>query len=673
MLRQDDQREHESGDEPMCNASGNRAFEDVAQAYLSRRSLFAGVGAFAIAAAFSGSARGQSATAAEVKGPSSLLGFEPVAPGTADGVSVPKGYRTQVLAAWGEPVSGSGAAFSQGSSGADQANQVGMHHDGMHFYPINGSSTDGLLVINHEYVEPRLLHAAYAGKAIGPDDVIVENGARDADQVLKEINAHGVSVLRVTRGADGQWRIREDARARRITGRTPMEFSGPVRGSDFLKTKYSPDGSRVRGTLNNCAHGVTPWNTYMTAEENWASYFRNGSQADGKPALPREHARYGVRPTRSRYAWELAASKDDEFIRFDATPAGADAPHDYRNEPNGFGWMVEVDPFNPSAMPVKRTALGRFAHEGVVFAPAVEGRPVVCYSGDDAQFEYIYKFVSAKPYQAATANGALLDEGVLYVAKFNDDGSGEWLPLVHGQGALTTQNGFANQADVLINTRLAADRMGATKMDRPEWGAVDPRNGDVYFTLTNNTRRSETDRNAANPRAGNAFGQIIRWTEQNSDHAAKRFAWNLFVLAGDSADSRDVKGNPLNADAAHACPDGLWFDASGRLWIQTDIGESAMYRGKLQQFGSNQMLAADPVTGEIRRFLVGPVGQEITGVTTTPDGRTMFINVQHPGATTSAENFAAGKFSSNWPDGAGRIPRSATVVITREDNGVIGA
>ena len=308
-----------------------------------------------------------------------------------------------------------------------------------------------------------------------------------------------------------------------------------------------------------------------------------------------------------------------------------------------------------------------------MFAPAIEGRPVVCYSGDDAQFEYIYKFVSTRPYQAATANGSLLDDGVLYVARFNDDGTGEWLPLIFGQGPLNAENGFRSQADVLVNTRLAADRVGATKMDRPEWGAVDPRTGEVYFTLTNNVRRTEKDRNAANPRATNAFGHIIRWTEGNGDHASTRFNWNMFLLAGDPTDSRDAAGKPLGAAGAHACPDGLWFDAAGRLWIQTDMGESEMYRGRLQSFGSNQMLAADPATGEVRRFLVGPVGQEITGIAATPDGRTMFINVQHPGATTSAEDFAAGKFTSNWPDGSGKLPRSATVVITRDDKGVIGA
>ncbi len=664
----------ESGDEPLCNSSGNRTFQDVAATFASRRSVMFGGLAAALGSTFLTSfAQADAAKPTETRGASKLLGFDPIPAGVNDSVSVPKGYRIQVIAPWGEPIDGAVSAFSTDGSGVDQALQLGMHHDGMHFFPIDGSSSDGLLVINHEYVEPRFLHGSYASKPLRTDEVIVENGERNPDHVLKEINAHGVSVVRISRANDGRWSIRPDGRNRRVTGETPMEIAGPVRGSEFVRTKYSPDGSRVRGTLNNCAHGVTPWSTYMTAEENWAGYFRNGSQSDGKPALPREHSRYGVRTGRSRYGWELASGRDDRFVRFDASSSGPDALHDYRNEPNGFGWMVEIDPFNPQAMPVKRTALGRFAHEGVVFAPAEEGKPIVCYSGDDASFEYIYKFVSSKPYLSASASGALLDDGVLYVAKFNEDGTGEWLPLVFGSGPLTPANGFSSQADVLVNTRSAADRLGATKMDRPEWGAVCPRTGEVYFTLTNNSGRSEKNRDAANPRSANAFGQIIRWKEQGGNHAATQFAWNLFLLAGDSSDSRGSDGAPLGEASAFACPDGLWFDADGRLWIQTDIGESAMYRGRLQSFGSNQMLAADPATGEIRRFLVGPIGQEITGVITTPDRRTMFINVQHPGATTSAADFASGKFSSNWPDGADRTPRSATVVITREDGGVIGA
>ena len=579
----------------------------------------------------------------------------------------------QVLLPWGEPMLGTMPPFDTANSGEEQAMQIGSHHDGLHFFPIDGSSQDGLFVMNHEYVEPRLMHASAAGKQLGPNGYVLTDRKRNADEVLREINAHGVSVTRIRRQADGRWIAVADPCNRRITGQTAMEISGPVRGSDLVKTKYSPDGTRTRGTLNNCAHGVTPWNTFMTAEENWAGYFRNGDTENDKPSLPREHARYGIPTTRSRYGWELAASGTDEYARFDASRRGATLADDYRNEPNAFGWMVEIDPFAPESVPVKRTALGRFAHEGVVFAPAVEGRPVVCYSGDDAAFEYIYKFVSAQPYSKANAGGHLLDQGTLYVARFNDDGTGAWVPLAFGQGALTPENGFRSQADVLVNTRSAADFVKATRMDRPEWGAVDPWSGAVYFTLTNNTRRQPDQVNPSNPRARNEFGHIIRWTEDRGDHAATGFKWDLFVIAGPAGSGGNVSGEPLGDTSMFACPDGLWFDNDGRLWIQTDIGETEQNKGALAPFGNNAMLCADPKTGEIRRFLTGPKGQEITGVVTTPDGRTMFVNVQHPGATTSAEAFAEGRIDSHWPDGGEAIPRSATIVITKDDGGVIGS
>jgi hypothetical protein len=663
-------------DEGLNNTSGNATLTEILAARTSRRGVLAGGlagGLAAVVAMTLGPRPGLRQASAEMKGGEpGLLGFKPVPTGETDAVVVPDGYRVQVLIPWGTPLDGRGA-FSQMASGAEQARQVGSHHDGMHFFPLDGSSTDGLLVLNHEYVEPRFLHAAYAGKAVGDEDVIVENGVRNADEVLKELNAHGVSVVHIRRDGAGDWSIVADDRNRRITGLTPAEIAGPARGAPQLATRYSPDGTRVRGTLNNCAHGPTPWNTYLAAEENWAGYFRNGDVADGKPALPREHARYGVRTDRSRYGWELADGGADEFVRFDASAKAAEAALDYRNEPNGFGWMVEIDPFDPNAVPVKRTHLGRFAHEGVVFAPAAAGKPVVCYSGDDARFEYIYKFVSARPYEPTTASGALLDEGTLYVARFNPDGTGDWLALRPGENGLTPENGFAAIADILVNTRLAADLAGATKMDRPEWGAIDPASGEVYFTLTNNTRRTEAQVDPVNPRALNGFGQIVRWREAGGDHAATSFAWELFVLAGAKETSRTVARKALGDDNIFACPDGLWCDPDGRLWIQTDIGEEVQNKGPFAVFGNNQMLAADPRTGEIRRFLTGPVGQEITGVIATPDQTTMFVNVQHPGATTSAEDFAAGKLSSHWPDGGTAVPRSATLVITRSDGGKIGA
>ena len=661
----------EPGDEVPSNASANPTFHEIVEARASRRGFLLGGLAAAVTGAFGAGLSGRAALAQG----SALLGFKPVPTGTADAVVVPEGYRVEVLIPHGAPLDGSAdrpdAILT--ASGAEQARLVASHHDGMHFFPIDGSSEDGLLVLNHEYVDPRFMHASYAGRPFGSDDARVENDRRNADEVLKEIHAHGVTVVRIAKGADGAWAVKPDPRNRRVTGLTPMEIGGPVRGSAHVVTKHSPDGTRTRGTLNNCAHGVTPWGTYMAAEENWAGYFRNGDREDQKPNLPREHARYGVRTERSRYGWELAEGGADEFARFDASRKGASAAEDYRNEPNAFGWMVEIDPFDPAAAPVKRTHLGRFAHEGVVFAPAVPGRPAVCYSGDDARFEYIYKFVSARPYDPATADGSLLDEGTLFVARFDPDGSGAWLALAPGENGLTPENGFADLADILANTRLAADRAGATKMDRPEWGAVDPNSGEVYFTLTNNTRRTEDRVHPANPRARNAFGHIIRWTEAGGDHAADRFAWDLFVIAGDAASSRVFGGRSLGEDDIFACPDGLWFDADSRLWIQTDIGEGGQNRGPYAPMGNNQMLCADPRSGEIRRFLTGPIGQEITGAVTTPDQRTLLVNVQHPGATTSAEDFAAGRFSSRWPDGGTAVPRSATLVITREDGGVIGA
>ena len=659
----------EHGDERPSNTSSNPHFEEVLAARIDRRGVLRGGLVAAIGGLFSTTILGAGILpgTARADSGSALLGFKPVAVGLADTIVVPEGYRADVLIPWGEPISGTMPAFAIENSADDQANQIGMHHDGMHFFPIDGSAEDGLLVLNHEYVEPRFMHASMAGGEYGSEDVVIVDGKRDAGEVRKEANAHGVSVVRIRKQADGAWAVVADPLNRRITALTPMAIGGPVAGTDFVKTMYSPDGTATRGTINNCANGFMPWNTYLTCEENWAGYFRNGDTAD----LPREQARYGVPTGQGRYAWELAEGGADEFVRFDVSVKGATPADDYRNEANGFGWVVEIDPFDPNSVPVKRTALGRFAHEGVVFAPVIEGRPFVAYSGDDARFEYIYKYVSNAPYAAATADGSLLDEGTLYVARFNADGSGDWLALKHGENGLTEENGFVSQADVLVNTRLAADHVGATKMERPEWGAVDPRTGAVYFTLTNNTRRTQVQVDAANPRAANAFGQIIRWTEDGGEHAATRFAWDLFVIAGDKNQSKTFAGAALGEDNIFACPDGLGFDDDGRLWIQTDIGESEQNKGALEPFGNNQMLCADPATGEIRRFLTGPIGQEITGIAITPDRRTFFINVQHPGATTTEADFKEGRFVSHWPTGSG-YPRSATVVVSKIDGGVVG-
>ena len=654
----------------------NRLFSSVLEARLARRQLLKGsAGAAALGFFGLGLAGCKSSSSSDDNGgspsPAPLLGFSAVAVSSADEIVVPEGYSYQVIIPWGTPILGSFPSFSVNSTGADQAEQVGSHHDGMHFYPIDGSSDDGLLVLNHEYVEPRLMHAAAQGLALTSSALPpLVDGERPADQVRKEANAHGVSVVRIVKAANNEWSVQPDALNRRITALTPMEIHGPVRGSDFVKTLYSPNGTMTRGTLNNCGNGYTPWGTYMAAEENWAGYFTN------KGDNPREHSRYGVQTgATSRYAWELADNSADEFVRFDASIKGATAADDYRNEPVCFGWMVEIDPFDPTSNPKKRTAMGRFGHEGVVFAPAEEGKPVVCYSGDDSRFEYIYKFVTAANYNAATANGSLLDEGTLYVARFNDDGTGEWLPLVYGQNGLDEANGFTSQADVLVNTRLAADFMGATPMDRPEWGAVDPANGDVYFTLTNNTSRNAGNVNEANPRVTNRHGHIIRWKEDGGEQAATTFSWDIFLFGGDSGESGvdtnigyDPNGDVLIADNILSSPDGLWIDPDSRVWIQMDSGYT-------DPFGNCAMLVADPTTGDLKRFLVGPIDQEITGITMTPDQRTLFINVQHPGEGTSATDFAAGNYTSSWPDfmPATRPPRSATVVVWKNDGGIVGS
>ncbi len=666
------------GGEPRRSPTNRPDFQTVAAARYARRDVLRGGLALAVASLFAPAALRSAVAGAPSTAAGGRLGFEPVPVSSADTLVVPEGYRTQVILPWGEPITGSHPEFALENSGAEQAMQMGMHHDGMHFFPIegehpgHGSSDDGLLVVNHEYMEPRLLHAAAQGMPLQAFDVpLKEDGSRDPDQVLKEINAHGVSVVHIRRGDDGDWSAIRCRRNRRLTPETPVTIGGPLAGDPRLRTPFSPDGTRARGTLNNCSHGVTPWNTYLACEENWWLYFnREGDDA------PASIARYNVGRF-NIWRWHLAAANAeqdaDRYLRFDATPRGEDAGADYRNEPHTFGYAVEFDLFDPDSVPVKRTHLGRFSHEGVVFAPAREGRPVVLYSGDDSPFEYIYKFVSRRPYAAATADGSLLDEGTLYAARFDADGTGTWLALVPGENGLAPENGFATVADVLLNSRGAADIAGATPMDRPEWGAVDPDTGAVYFTLTNNKRRSAEQVDGPNPRPNNHFGQIVRWYEAADDHAATRFTWELFVLAGDEDDSRNLAGEPLTADNRFAMPDGLYFDPDRRLWIQTDIADADQNSGPYAPMGNNAMLCADPDTGEIRRFLTGPMGQEITGCVSTPDRTTLFINVQHPGSTTSAEDFAAGRSSSRWPDYGAGPPRSATVAITRIDGGKVGS
>ena len=580
-------------------------------------------------------------------GAAPLLGFKAVPAGTADTVTVPEGYVAEPLAPWGEPVGIAGHSpafrFDAGNSAAEQAVQMGMHHDGMHYYPL--SATTGLLAINHEYTDDGLLH--HDGLANW-----------SAEKVRKSQAAHGVSVIEVRRLADGRIEQVVPSRyARRITASTPVELRGPAAGHPLLRTAADPTGTRALGILNQCASGITPWGTYLTSEENFAFYFKG-------PDWPDPHLRrWGL--TLGGGGWYRWHEHDE---RFDAAR--------HPNEINRFGWAVEIDPHDPTMTPIKRTALGRAAREGVTTALTRDGRAVV-YSGEDARFEYIYRFVSRDAMKPGgfAANRELLDHGTLYVARFDAEGRGRWLPLVHGQGPLTAANGFANPGEVLIKARQASDALGATKMDRPEWVAID-RERWVYCALTNNSLRGRPGQpgvDAANPRADNSMGAIIRWRE-DGDHDGAAFSWNHFVLAGDPANTRpEARGN-VNGDA-FGSPDGLWIDGRGVLWIQTDMSSTAMGKGEFARLGNNQMLAADTTTGEVRRFLVGPPGCEITGATGTPDGRTMFINVQHPGESPSERSDPLNpRRHSNWPDHRpdGR-PRSSTVVIRKVDGGVIGS
>jgi hypothetical protein len=573
--------------------------------------------------------------------------FKSVPATRKDGFYVPDGYVATPSFLWGEPVGVPGNMPEwrpdAGNSGADQEVQLGMHHDGLHYFPLDGSRR-GLLVMNHEYSDDGLLHT---------DGMATWN----ADKVRKSIAAHGVSVIEIEDRGGGNWQmVRPSKYARRITAGTPMTITGPAAGHPMMRTAADPDGRRVLGTLNNCAHGVTPWGTYLTCEENYVFYFHG-------PDKPNAHEqRWGLRKGGRNYRWH------EHEERFDATR--------HPNEFNRFGWVVEIDPLDPTMTPIKHTALGRAAREGATVVQTRDGRAVV-YMGEDAAFEYIYKFVSRDAVRPGgfAANRELLDHGTLYVARFDADGTGRWIELVAGRNGLTPDKGFADQGDVVIKARQASDLLGGTKMDRPEWIAVDPRTGEVYCTLTNNTQRGTDKRppvDAANPRARNTMGQIIRWKERG-DVDSTAFTWNHFVLAGDPANERaEAKGN-VKGDI-FGSPDGLWFDPRGILWIQTDAHATNMYKGDYANVGSNMMLAADVRSGEIRRFLVGPVNCEITGVILTPDLRTMFVNVQHPGESPSDRSDPAdpSKFST-WPSGqAGARPRSGSVVIRRKDGGVIG-
>ncbi len=739
------------------NTSDNHHFRDILEQSMSRRDLIAktasGAAALALASSLTacsddnengniGEDESNPNPPTDNNARPEKLSFSPVKKNLDDWVTVPEGYTANVLYAMGDSIHPIYSDWDDNNipNGPSFQFRSGDCHDGMSYFGLStktgrydeNASEHGLLVMNHEYINQTFLHPQ------GPTKV---DGRRPEDEVIREVNAHGVSIVHIKKNTETQAVeiVKSSPFNRRITASTVMNFSGPVTNSPLVRTAFSPTGRQTRGTHNNCGNGYTPWGTYLTAEENFIGYFqRSGTDqyADRSEAEKTALKRYGLGldisyvnneqgqkvPERdeqdrivyldksSRYAWETAQAgveSQDMYDRWSANVTKASASQDYRNAPNTFGWIVEIDPFDNSANPVKRTALGRFAHEDCRASRAIEGEQFAFYMGDDSRGEYIYKFVSDAKWDPKDINTGYragdkyMNNGKFYVARFNADGTGQWIELAHGKNGLTAENAvypFSSDADVLTFARLAGDAVGATKMDRPEWVAVNPENGEVYVTLTNNSNRGNSSTqpvDAANPRnysdpeggKGNVNGHIIRFKEENT--ASESFEWDIYLFGAEASMDANINLSGLNDNNDLSSPDGMWFDPRGVLWIQTDDGAYtdttncmmlAALPGQVGDGGpattssGQATIAGAQVTDEnLRRFLTGPKECEITGVTMTPDYKAIFINVQHPGE--DSKTFDAP--TSNWPasqsDRSNKTarPRSATVVITRNDGGVI--
>ena len=620
-------------------------FDRLTTKGVSRRNFLRG-GAAAMGLFLAASPLAQAVAAATRSESSKLMGFKAVPASTADTFVVPEGYVAKPLISWGDPIIKGAPAFDESGTqnAAAQAGQFGDNTDGMSLFPL--SEDRALLAVNNEYTNQEYLFAHQGKQAL------------TADEVKKSQAAHGVSIFEIRRNAKGEWQVDSNSDYnRRITAYTPMDLTGPAAGHTLMQTAADAKGTRALGTFNNCANGETPWGTYLTCEENFHKYFAS-PEDEFDVELPARETRYGLKSGNRDYQWY----RHDE--RFDLSK--------HPNEPHRFGWVVEIDPMDPTSIPKKRTALGRFKHENAALTIDPSGH-VVAYLGDDERGEHLYKFVSKGKYNAnnQAANRDLLEDGTLYVARFsaNDGeikGQGEWIELTHGKNGLTAENGFADQAEVLIFAREAATQVGATTMDRPEWVAVHPDNKAVFCTLTNNKNRGKEGQpvGGPNPRAKNNYGQIVRWWPHNASHVDSRFDWDLFAIAGNPtvAEGLYAGSDNITADNMFNSPDGIGFDGAGRLWIQTDGKYSN--KGEFAGMGNNQMLCADPQTGEIRRFATGPIACEITGLTFSPDHRTVFIGVQHPGEDLAPSHFPAGGNSK---------PRSTIMVVQREDGGIIGA
>ncbi len=612
-------------------ADGATTIGQLVEARLSRRGFLGGLAAFGGVAA-SGCA---SAPLLKHNDLGSSFGFQEIDRGMDETIHVPAGYKADTILRWGDPLFADSPAFDAAhQTEAAQLRQFGYNNDYIGFIPLEPTADGrqrGLLCVNHEYTSTQLM---LPGVASGYPVSMT------AELCAVEMAAHGGTVVEVAETEDGWKPVVGSRFNRRITAhRTPMELTGPAAGSPRFMTREDPSGRQVSGTLNNCAGGITPWGTYLMAEENFNGNFL-GKYSEGHPEKANAD-RYGV--PGGWYQW-------GRFVdRYDVSKEP--------NEPNRFGWIVEVDPMDPTSTPKKRTALGRFKHEGAESVVAPDGR-VVVYMGDDQRFDYVYKFVSARAVdrENRAANMDLLDEGTLYVARFDEDGNVEWMPIIHGEGPLTRENGFASQADVLIETRRAADLLGATPMDRPEDVEPDPATGKVWVMLTNNNRRTDEQTNAANPRPDNRFGHIIEITEPDGDFTATRAKWDILVRCGDPADpSVQAVWNPLTSENGwFGSPDNCAIDSEGRLWVSTDGNEGT---GAADGLWAMETTGARRGTG--KAFFRCPVGAELCGPKFTPDGRTLFLAVQHPGDGDGA-TFEQPK--TRWPDFDPAVPPRPSII-----------
>jgi secreted PhoX family phosphatase len=645
---------YEEAEDTGANSSRNVTIGDIIAERLSRRDLIKGALAVtainAVLPPVAALVTAERAEAATNSTPS--FSFAEIAAGSDEKHHVAEGYDADVLIRWGDKVLADAPDFDpKAQSAAAQAGQFGYNNDYLGFIPLGQGGDHGLLVVNHEYTNVELMFPGGAGMT---QEKKFEGVTKDLVDI--EMMAHGGSVIEVRREG-GKWQVVAGSKyARRITAETEMAISGPAAGNDRMKTSADPTGTRVRGMLNNCAGGMTPWGTWLTCEENINGYFWNKAAAGASPDA-RYLKRYGI--PGEWYAW------GKHHDRFDL----AKEP----NEANRFGWVVEIDPMDPASMPVKRTAMGRFKHEGAANTINKDGRFVV-YQGDDERFDYVYRFVTEGKVDRdnRAANRDILDKGTLSVARFKADGVGEWLPLVHGNGPLTEASGFRDQADVVIHARIAADMVGATKMDRPEDVEVNDKTGKVYVMLTNNDKRKPEEIDPANPRAGNAFGHIIEITPDGGDHAAATFRWEILVRCGDPAIAAvGATFNPATSkDGWFGMPDNAAVDSMGRLWVATD-GNAPSATGRAD--GVWAMETEGAARGTSKLFFRVPNGAELCGPTPTPDLETFFVAVQHPGEADKGQPMASFEApATRWPDFKdGMPPRPSVVAITKRGGGKI--